>query len=216
MQSVALSAEPRSAKRRAAVKKLRESGKIPAVIYGKISEPQALTVDRKAFDDMLGHHASEHILVDLNVEGDDRPKRLAMLQEVQHHPLNRNVLHADFHEISDSEPISVSVPVESTGEPIGVKIGGGLLEHVLYQVRLRGLVKDIPEILVVDVSAMNADETLHIGELEAPANCEILGNKSNPVFTCSGKRTKDDDETPGAAAEGEGAATEEKKEEEKK
>lgn len=213
MQSVALSAEPRSATRRAAVKKLRESGKIPAVIYGKISEPQALTVNRKDFDDMLGHHASEHLLVDLNVEGDDRPKRLAMLQEIQHHPLNGNVLHADFHEISDSDPVIVSIPIEGKGEPIGVKIGGGLLEHVLYHVRVRGLVKDIPEILVVDVSELNAGETLHIGELGAPENCEILGNKSNPVFTCSGKRGAGT-ETPG---EGEDEApAEEKKEEAKK
>ncbi|MGB0581590.1 MAG: 50S ribosomal protein L25 [Limisphaerales bacterium] len=214
MQSVALSAEPRSAKRRAAVKKLRETGKIPAVIYGKVADPQALTIDRKAFNDMLGHHASEHILVDLNVEGDDRPKRLAMLQEIQHHPLNRNVLHADFHEISDSDAVTVSIPVESTGEPVGVKLGGGLLEHILYHVKVRGLVKDIPEIIVVDVSEMNADETLHIGELVAPANCEILGNKSNPVFTCSGKRGTQEDETPG---QGDAAApAEEKKEEEKK
>lgn len=182
------------------------------MIYGKVAEPQALTIDRKAFDDMLGHHASEHILVDLNVDGDDRPKRLAMLHEVQHHPLNRNVLHADFHEISDNDPITVSIPVESKGEPIGVKIGGGLLEHVLYHVKVRGLVKDIPEILVVDVSGLEANTTLHIGELPAPENCEILGNKSNPVFTCSGKRgTKE--ETPQEAA---AAAAEGKKEEEKK
>lgn len=200
MQSVSLSAEPRTATRRAAVKQLRASGKIPAVIYGKIAEPQALSVDDKTFTDMLNHHASEHLLIDLSVEGDDRPKRLALLQEIQHHPLSRAVLHADFHEIAENDKVAITVPVESTGEPVGVKVGGGLLEHVMKHVKIRGLVAAIPEVFTVDVSELDAGQTLHIGELVAPEGCEIIGNNSNPVFTVAGKRGGDE------SAEGEGEA----------
>ena len=201
MQSVALSVGTRSATRRAAVKKLRESGKIPAVIYGKIAEPQALTLDNREFTDMLKKHASEHLLVELSVEGDERPKRMALLQEIQHHALSRDVLHVDFHEIAETDKVSITIPVESTGEAIGVKVAGGLLEHVLHHVKIRGLVKNIPEVLVVDVSELAAGHTLHIGELSAPEGCEFIGNASNPVFTVTAKRGGDDDkdgETPGA------------------
>ena len=207
MQSVSLSAEPRSAIRRAAVKQLRASGKTPAVIYGKIAEPQALAVDSRAFADLLGHHASEHLLVDLEVSGDDRPKRLALLQEVQHHPLSGAVLHIDLHEIAEDDKVSITIPVESAGEAVGVKVGGGLLEHVMKHVKIRGKAADIPEVFVVDVSELDAGNTLHIGELTAPEGCEILGNASNPVFTVAGKR--------GPKAE-DGAAEGESKEEAKK
>lgn len=199
MQSVALSVEPRTVTRRAAVKKLRESGRVPAVIYGKIADTQSISIDTRIFGDLLDHHASEHLLVELNVEGDERPKRLALLQEVQHHPLSRDILHADFHEIAETDKVSITIPVESMGEPVGVKTGGGLLEHVLHHVKIRGLVKDIPEVLVVDVSNIEAGTTLHIGELVAPENCEFSGNASNPVFTVAVKRGGDDTE-----AEGEG------------
>jgi large subunit ribosomal protein L25 len=188
MQSVSLAVQPRSATRRTAVKKVRAEGRIPAVIYGKLAEPQALSVDSRTFTDLLNHHASEHLLIDLAVEGDDRGKRLALLKDVQHHPLSREVLHIDFHEIAEDAPVTVTIPVESRGEPIGVKIGGGLLERVMQQIKVRGLVKHIPEVLVVDVTAIEAGETLHVGELPAIEGVEFLGNASNPVFTCTGKR----------------------------
>jgi len=212
MQSVSLSAETRTATRRAAVKQLRASGKIPAVIYGKIAAPQALSVDDKTFTDMLKHHASEHLLIDLNVDGDDRPKRLALLQEIQHHPLSRAVLHADFHEIAADDKVTITVPVESTGEPVGVKVSGGLLEHVLKHVKIRGLAAAIPEVYEVDVADLDVGQTLHIGELVAPEGCEIVGNNSNPVFTVAGKRGGEE-EAEGAA---EGAAAEAPKEAEAK
>jgi large subunit ribosomal protein L25 len=198
MQSVPLAVQQRSATRRTAVKKVRAEGKIPAVIYGKVAEPQAISVDSRTFTDILHHHASEHLLMDLTVEGDARDKRLALLKEIQHHPLSREVLHIDFHEIVSDAPVVITIPVESKGEPIGVKLGGGLLERVMQQIKVRGLVKDIPEVLVVDVSSLDSGQTLHVGELPAIEGVEFLGSASNPVFTVSGKR--------GRKAEGEGEA----------
>ena len=206
MQSVPLAVQTRTATRRTAVKKVRAEGKIPAVIYGKVAEPQALAVDSRTFTDLLYHHASEHLLIDLTVEGDERGKRLALLQDVQHHPLSREILHVDFHEIAEDTPVTVSIPVESHGEAVGVKVGGGLLERVMQEIKVRGLVKNIPEVLTVDVSALEAGETLHVGELTAIEGVEFLGNASNPVFTCSGKRG-----TRTAEAEGEKTEEEEAK-----
>ena len=87
--------------------------------------------------------------MDLSVENDARAKRLALVQEIQHHPLDGKVLHVDFHEVAENEKVTVQVPVETTGEAAGVKTGGGTLEHVLFKLKVRCLPKDLPEQIVV-------------------------------------------------------------------
>ena len=145
MKSVALSAFARTESRRAGNKKLRAAGRIPAVIYGRQTTPQNLEVDAKALNDAIHHTASENVLVDLAVKDDAKPKRLALVQEVQHHPLTRKILHVDFHEVSETEKVTLYVPVETTGEPVGVKTAGGVLQHVTFKLKVRALPKDLPE-----------------------------------------------------------------------
>src|SRR5881397_3486305 len=152
MKSVALNAFPRSLARRAGAKRLRAAGRIPAVIYGRQDQPQNLEVNAKEMENLMHHSISENLLVDLAVKEDARPKRLALVQEVQHHPLSGKVLHVDFHEIAETEKVTVSIPVETVGEAEGVKTEGGVLEHVLFKVRARGLAKDLPEVITLDVT----------------------------------------------------------------
>ena len=130
MKSVALNAFARTLGRRAGAKKLRSEGRIPAIIYGRQAQPQNLEVLSKEMEDLIHHSISENLLVDLAVKDDTRPKRLALVQEVQHHPLSGEVLHVDFHEVAENEKVTIMVPVETTGEAVGVKTGGGVLEHV--------------------------------------------------------------------------------------
>src|SRR5215216_5427973 len=101
MKSVPLTAFPRTLTRRTGVKKLRSSGRVPAVIYAREKTPQNLEVDRRTLQDLIHHSASENMLLDLTIDGDGRPKRLALLQEVQHHPLNAGLLHVDLHEVAE-------------------------------------------------------------------------------------------------------------------
>jgi len=191
MKSVALNAYPRSALRRGAVKKLRASGRVPAVIYGRYGPPQHLEVKHQELEDLLHHSASGNALVDLAVEGDARPKRLALLQEVQQHPLSGDLLHIDLHEVKEDERVAVTVPVESVGEAVGVKTGGGVLEHVLFKLKVRALAKDIPEAIYVDVSNLNIGQTVHLGEITPPAGVEILGDKAVPVLSVAAPLTEE-------------------------
>ena len=124
MKSVSLTAYPRSLVKRTRVKKLRASGRVPAVIYGQQTQPQSLEVIAKDLKNMIHRSASENILVDLDITGDARPNRLVLVQEVQHHVLSGQVLHVDFHEVAENETVTVLVPVEAVGEPAGVKTGG--------------------------------------------------------------------------------------------
>ena len=139
MKSVPLNAFPRALARRAGAKKLRESGRIPAIIYGRQTQPQNLEINAKEMEDLIHHSISENLLVDLTIKDNEaRPQRLALVQEVQHHPLSGKVLHVDFHEIAEDEKVTVSIPVETVGEAEGVKNQGGVLEHVLFKVKARG------------------------------------------------------------------------------
>ena len=169
MKSVPLNAFPRALGTRAGAKKLRASGRIPAVIYGRQAKPQNLEVSAKEMEDLIHHSVSENLLVDLAVKDDARPKRLALVQEIQHHPLSGKVLHVDFHEVAEDEKVTVMVPVETVGEAVGVKTDGGVLEHVLFKIKVRGLPKDLPEAVTVDVSHLKIGEAIHLGDIKPPA-----------------------------------------------
>ncbi len=199
MKSVALNAFPRTLARRGGVKKLRSSGRIPAVIYGRQDKPQNLEVNAKELRDLIHHSVSEIILVDLAVKDDPRPQRLALVQEIQHHPLSGNPLHLDLHEVAVDEKVIVSVPVETIGEAEGVKTGGGVLSHVLFKVKARALPRDLPEQLMVDVTHLQVNQVIHIGDLKAPPGVEILGEKTMTVIACAIPRAEVE-EAPAEAA----------------
>lgn len=199
MKSVALNAFPRTLARRGGVKKLRSSGRIPAVIYGSQDKPQNLEVNTKELEDLIHHSVSEIILVDLAVKEDKRPMRLALVQQIQHHPLSGKPLHLDLHEVAADEKVVVSVPVETVGEAEGVKTGGGVLSHVLFKVKARALPKDLPEQLVVDVSHLQVNQAIHIGDLKAPPGVEILGEKTMTVIACAIPRAEVEETTAEAA-----------------
>ncbi|HSY10474.1 MAG TPA: 50S ribosomal protein L25 [Candidatus Dormibacteraeota bacterium] len=214
MKSVPLKAFPRSQVQRAEVKKLRASGRVPATIYGRQAKPQNLEISAKEISDLIHHSVSENLLVDLSVENDARSKRLALVQEIQHHPLDGKVLHVDFHEVAENEKVTVQVPVETTGEAVGVKTGGGVLEHVLFKLKVRCLPKDLPEQIVVDVTALEIGKSIHIADVKAPEGVEILGDKHITVVAVAAPRAEEEVvATEAVPAAGDVEMTKEKKEE---
>jgi len=215
MKSVPLKAYPRTQTRRGGVKKLLDTGRVPAVIYGRQAKPQNLEISAKEIGDLIHHSASENLLVDLSVENDARAKRLALVQEIQHHPLDGKVLHVDFHEVAENEKVIVQVPVETVGEAAGVKTGGGVLEHVLFKLKVRCLPKDLPEQIVIDVSHLELGKAIHLGEVKVPAGVELIGDKNIPVVAVALPRAEEEvvPAEGAAAAAGDVEMIKEKKEE---
>jgi ribose-phosphate pyrophosphokinase len=191
MKTVTLTAYPRVARRRGAVKQLRVQGRIPAIVYGRGTEPEKLEIKSKEMEDLIHHSVSETLLVDLAVNDSPRPKRLALVKEIQHHPLNRGILHVDLQEISHDQKVTVWVPVESVGEAEGVKTGGGVLEHVVFRVKVRALPKDLPEMIEVDVAHLKIGESIHIGDIKPPAGVEVLGEKTSSVLRVAAPLTEE-------------------------
>jgi len=202
MKSVSLKAFPRSLVRRGGNKKLRAQERIPAVIYGRLNAPQNLEVLEKELDDLIHHSVSENLLVDLTVENDAKAKRLALVQDVQHHVLSGKVLHVDFHEVSENETVTITVPVEARGEALGVKSGGGVLEHSLFKLRVRALPKDLPTHIEVDVTNLAVGQSIHLGDIVPPAGVELLGDKGLSVFAVAEPLTEAAEAAATAAAGG--------------
>src|SRR2546426_6574889 len=217
MKTVPLTAYPRSVARRAGVKKLRANGRVPAVIYGRQTQPKNLEINRIELEDLFHHAASENLLLDLSVVEDSKPKRLVLVQEIQHHPLSGELLHVDLHEVAEDEKVTVMVPVETVGEAVGVKTDGGVLEHVLFKIKARALPKDLPEMIEVDVSHLTIGQSVHLGDIKPPPGVELLGDKTISVISVAAPVTHAPEaaaaEAAAAAAPGEVEMIKEKQEE---
>lgn len=199
MKSVPLTAYARHACGRNAVKRIRTHGRVPTVIYGTKRAAQTLELNERDLEKLMSHSASENILVDLSVDGDAGTARLALVQDVQHDPLTGKVLHVDFHEVDPQEKVTITVPVETVGMPIGVK-NGGVLEHVLFKVKVRALPADLPLVLEVDVTNLDLGKVIHLGEIPVPAGVEIIGDKKVPVIAVAEPRSEAEEAAADAAA----------------
>jgi large subunit ribosomal protein L25 len=192
-QQAKLTVQTRAVVGRNAVKKVRKQGLIPGVIYGVGQEPMNLEVNGRQLSTMLAHSSSENILLELEiVDGDNKRNSLVMIQEVQHHPLQHQILHVDFHAVSATEKITAEVPIEAVGEPIGVKTGGGLLEHILRDLEVECLPGDLPERIQVDVSSLDLNQSIHVKELKLPPGVEAVTDGDLTVVAVSTARVEEE------------------------
>ena len=213
MKSVSLNAFPRELSKRLGVKKVRTNGRIPAIIYGRHNKPQNLEVASKELEQVIHTAHSEILLVNLAV---DKNNRLALVREIQHHPLSGKMLHVDFQEVAENEKVTAMVPVETTGEAEGVKTGGGVLEHVLFKVKVRATPQHLPDVITVDVTKLVIGQSIHIGDIQPGEGVEIIGKKETPVVSVAAPLTEAQEAAATEAAAGTAAQPEmlkEKKEE---
>jgi large subunit ribosomal protein L25 len=182
-KQVQLKVKTRSESGKGSAKRMRGTGMIPAVVYGPHTQPLSLSISEDELDKALGHATGENVLVDLLVEGGgDAKNRLALIQEVQHHPYEDTVLHVDFRELSATEKFKTVVPVRAVGEPSGVKNGGGVLEFVMRELHVECLPKDLPDVIEVNVEKMEIGESVHVGDIPAPSGVSLLDQKDQAVF----------------------------------
>lgn len=200
-----LKAARRTATGRNAVKNVKAAGAVPAILYGSGVDPTPLQVERRAIDGLLAHAVGENILVNLEIEDAGKSaNRLALINEVQHHPVDRSVLHIDFQAVSMNEMLAAEIVIEPVGEANGVKNFGGLLEQSLRSVEVECLPKDLPEIIRVDVSALNLGDSLHVADLPALPGVKYLADADVTVFLVSEPKTTEE----AAPVAAEAAATE--------
>ena len=202
-KQVTLSARHRTDVGRNSVKQLRTRGSVPAVIYGHKDQPANLEINAREITKLLAHAVGENILVELQIAGEQgQTSKLSLIQEVQHHPVRREILHVDFLEVATDEVLHTEVPLESFGEADGVKNYGGLLEHSLRSLHIECLPKDLPEIIRVDVTSLGLNQSLHVRDLILPAGVKATSDPDLTVFIVAESKTGVEAEPTTLAATG--------------
>ena len=179
MSEFKLAAENRSDAGKGAARRLRASGRVPAVLYGHGTKPQHLSVDARQFGQALRTDAGVNVLVEIEV---GRDRHLALAKEIQRHPVKNNLIHVDFIQVRRGEKVHVSVPVHLVGEAPGVR-EGGIADQDLYQLNVEAEVTAVPEAVEADVSGLGIGDVLRVGDLEAPNGALILDDPETPVVS---------------------------------
>jgi large subunit ribosomal protein L25 len=165
-----LKAERRDGSGKGVARKIRSSGRVPAVVYGHGIDPLHVSVDARELFHLLHTDAGMNVLVDLRVDGQNL---LAMPREVQRDHLRGGFLHVDFLRIARDEKVTVEVPVHIVGESHGVK-EGGVVEHHLWTLQVECLPQDVPAAIEADISELGINDSLKVSDMKAPARCTIL------------------------------------------
>jgi large subunit ribosomal protein L25 len=160
-------------------RRVRVAGKIPAVVYGAGLDAVAVSVDPRVITRILHSESGHNTIFDLNVEGAKVVK--AMIVDWQHEPVKGHLLHIDLKRIAMDKAMRVSVPIQLTGVPVGVKTQGGILEHVLREVEIECLPGDIPSHLDVDVTGLEINKSIHVSDLPHSGSIKFLGDEHATV-----------------------------------
>lgn len=194
METIVLGVEPRVIKKKSA-EKLRKNGIVPGVIYHKGEETIAISVNELALRKLV--HSAESHIIDLQFP-DGKIKR-SFIKDVQFHPVTDRIIHTDFQLFSAEEIIELEVPVAVSGESAGVEKGGKLL-IILHALTIKGKPEDMPDHLVVDVTALEIGHSIHVKEipLDAYTGLQIMDDPDTPVITVLASK-KEAEATPEAA-----------------
>ncbi|MFQ5645579.1 MAG: 50S ribosomal protein L25 [bacterium] len=174
-------------------RKLRSSGQVPAVLYGSKEAPQNMIIPKKRFLELLRKH-DINILVDLDFEDDNALNALAVVREIQSHPVSNRLIHVDFMRVSLDKPIEATVPIHHVGVCKGVKMGGNL-ELVQRDVLIEALPNQIPAFLEVDISHVNIGENLHLSDIVPPEGVRLVDDMKKTILTIHGKTEEKEEES---------------------
>ncbi len=193
MQIATLKAEARQVSGTKAARRLRREGKIPAIIYGHGEPPEAVAVPTRELGNLLEHGA--HV-VELQING---APRQVLIKEVQFDHLGVAPVHADFTRVDLHERVTVSVPLEFRGTPLGVA-EGGVFDQQMVDIEIEALVTEIPSSIRVNVAELKLGATIHVKEIEMPPNVTAVSPAE--AIVCSVRAKAAEEEVAAVAEEG--------------
>jgi large subunit ribosomal protein L25 len=199
LETLEIQANARSAGGKNHARRLRRSGKIPAVLYGPKTQAVALELDKKDFSTRVALLEGSH-LVRLKSSVPALAEKVALVKEMQFHPISGDVTHADLYEVDLAAKIQVQVPLRFVGKAAGVT-RGGILQPIVREVEVECLPMDIPGFFNVDVSALDIGDSIHVEEIQMPADVTLVFESNFAVVTVV---TPTVEEAPVAAAPAEG------------
>lgn len=202
-----IEAETRSGSGRAASRKLRRDGRVPAIVYGGGQDPSPITLDRNSLVRHMDLEAFYTSILNLNIGKAAQP---VVVKDVQRHPAKSFIMHLDFQRVVADEELTLTVPIHFIGEEnaIGVKQQGGVIEHAITDVEISCLPANLPEFLELDVSGLGLNDILHLSDIAYPegvTSTQLRHGHDSPVVACHPPR-REEEETPAGEAGVEAAA----------
>jgi large subunit ribosomal protein L25 len=173
MANTIVKANARSMQGTGASRRLRRDGKVPAVLYGGHKDARMIEVDHKDTLMNLKHEAFHSSILDMDIDGE---KEKVLLRDVQMHPWKSQILHIDFQRVSAKEKIHMKVPLHFINEEIapGVKLGGGLINHIATDIEITCLPADLPEYIEVDLGSLELGQSIHMSQIKFPSGVESV------------------------------------------
>ena len=185
---IEINAKERKSKGTGASRRLRHEGTTPGILYGGVKDSISLEIDTKELFMQFRHEAFHASILTLNLEG---KKESVILRDFQMHPVRNNIQHIDFQRINENEKISVKVPFHFINEETapGVKIEGGLVSHIMTEIDISCLPKDLPQYIEVDLGELAMGESIHLSEVTVPEGVELtsLTDENDPAITSISK-----------------------------
>ena len=214
---IEIKANVRDTKGTGASRRLRKNGSIPGIVYGNKKDAVSITLDGKDLSLKFKKEAFHASILSLNLDG---KKESVLLRDYQLEPVKSTLLHVDFQRINENEKIHVKVPFHFINEDIakGVKLDGGVITHIITEVDIACLPKDLPQFIEVDLTDLGLGHSIHLSEIKLPEGIELttLTHGNDAAVTSIVKpKVKEDEPIEAAATAGE-EAKEENKEEDKK
>ena len=164
-------------------KRYRKNGQIPAIIYGESGEKNLL-INEKDLSVALKAIVGKAVLIEMEFS-DGTEARYAMLKDVERHPLTGAPIHVDFIEVVRGKPMLATVPFHFTGESYGVKNENGIVEIHEQEVRVKCRPRDLPEMIMVDLTNLKVGEAIRVKDIVAPEGVEFESNLDGVVVTCN-------------------------------
>jgi large subunit ribosomal protein L25 len=201
MEPQTLQAEVREARGKGPARQLRSRGLIPAIFYGPGKEPITLALNPADLSKALSGAYARNQVIELDIKG--KGKELALVRDLEVHPLSRELLHADFYSVAKDRAVTTRVPFEHEGRSAGV-VKGGFLRKFFRDLPVRAFPQNVPAKIVVDVSPLEINEGVLVKDLKLPAGVEVVYPPERRVLNIDAKERKrmEEEETPapGAAA----------------
>jgi len=170
----ALVVEARQATGKGAARKLRAAGRIPGILYGRGRDTLPVSLDPRVLDRIL-RASGANTLLDVTIEGAELGETVALVKELQRHPLRGEIVHADLYQVDLTRTVEVEVPVHLVGKPRGIEFGG-ILDHSLREVTIECLPRAIPDVIEVDVTELEIGDVLHVRDLPVPEGVTLLSD----------------------------------------
>ena len=162
-----------------ACNRVRREGLIPAVLNGDDCGSLKLKLDAHDFEQIVKHHTGVSIVVDISVD-DDKPI-VAILDELQVHPVKGQIIHADFKEVSKTKKLHAQIEIVLTGEPVGITLDQGVLDQSMHDVEVECLYTALVECIEIDVTHLKIGDKLTVAELVAPEGVTILSDSGQSI-----------------------------------